>query len=206
MILATFKMLRLFLTNVPHQWWFLVVMVISFAFGVAYNEVYNTGLPVWAILYCAGDHLHHSLRHCGLASQRCAPVPRCSSVVSSQIQATTNSEVTLNVVSEIIAGYALPNRPVANMLFKCLSLAANPSEHALIVLRTACQCSPDGLSPTYSSNIFRWIRIDGSSGSVCLRHEAGPLHAHSTADALRGADGGLHLGLLRLSRCTRLAK
>lgn len=52
MILATFKMLRLFLTNVPHQWWFLVVMVISFAFGVAYNEVYNTGLPVWAMVFC----------------------------------------------------------------------------------------------------------------------------------------------------------
>jgi OPT family oligopeptide transporter len=34
------------------------------------------------------------------------------------IQATTNQEVTLNVVAELIVGYALPGRPIANMMFK----------------------------------------------------------------------------------------
>lgn len=34
------------------------------------------------------------------------------------IQATTNQKVGLNVITELIIGYALPGRPVAMMLFK----------------------------------------------------------------------------------------
>ena len=34
------------------------------------------------------------------------------------IQAITNQQITLNVVSELIAGYALPGRPVPMMMFK----------------------------------------------------------------------------------------
>jgi OPT family oligopeptide transporter len=34
------------------------------------------------------------------------------------IQATTNQQVGLNVISELIIGYALPSRPISMMLFK----------------------------------------------------------------------------------------
>jgi hypothetical protein len=34
------------------------------------------------------------------------------------IQAITNQQVGLNVITELIVGYALPGRPVAMMLFK----------------------------------------------------------------------------------------
>jgi OPT family oligopeptide transporter len=34
------------------------------------------------------------------------------------IQATTNMEVGLNVITELVIGYALPGRPIAMMLFK----------------------------------------------------------------------------------------
>jgi OPT family oligopeptide transporter len=34
------------------------------------------------------------------------------------VQATTNTTVGLNVITELVIGYALPNRPVAMMLFK----------------------------------------------------------------------------------------
>ena len=37
------------------------------------------------------------------------------------IQATTNVQVPLNVLSELIIGYALPGRPIAMMLFKTWS-------------------------------------------------------------------------------------
>ena len=36
------------------------------------------------------------------------------------IQAITNQQVGLNVIAELIVGYALPGRPVAMMLFKTL--------------------------------------------------------------------------------------
>ncbi|KAK4700336.1 hypothetical protein P7C70_g5914, partial [Phenoliferia sp. Uapishka_3] len=81
------------------DWWFLAVTLISLALGLAYNEVYKTQLPAWAIFFCLALGAIFIIP-CGI------------------IQATTNSEVTLNVISEIIAGYTLPNRPVANLLFK----------------------------------------------------------------------------------------
>lgn len=34
------------------------------------------------------------------------------------IQAITNQQIGLNVVTELIVGYALPGRPIAMMLFK----------------------------------------------------------------------------------------
>jgi OPT oligopeptide transporter protein len=34
------------------------------------------------------------------------------------IEATTNQQVGLNVITELIIGYALPDRPIAMMLFK----------------------------------------------------------------------------------------
>jgi hypothetical protein len=34
------------------------------------------------------------------------------------IQAITNQQVGLNVITELIIGYALPGRPVAMMMFK----------------------------------------------------------------------------------------
>lgn len=34
------------------------------------------------------------------------------------IQAITNQQIAINVIAELIAGYALPGRPVALMVFK----------------------------------------------------------------------------------------
>ena len=36
------------------------------------------------------------------------------------IQAITNQQVELNVITELVIGYALPGRPIAMMLFKTL--------------------------------------------------------------------------------------
>ncbi|KAJ5677306.1 OPT oligopeptide transporter [Penicillium maclennaniae] len=34
------------------------------------------------------------------------------------VYAITNTEVTNNVIAELIAGYAIPNQPIGNMIFK----------------------------------------------------------------------------------------
>ncbi|KAL8283601.1 hypothetical protein RQP46_005396 [Phenoliferia psychrophenolica] len=81
------------------EWWYLTILVISVVFGIVANEVYETQLPVWAIFLCLVLALVFTIP-CGI------------------ITAITNLEVTINVISELIAGYALPGRPIANMLFK----------------------------------------------------------------------------------------
>jgi len=40
------------------------------------------------------------------------------------IQAVSNSQVGLNVIAELICGYVLPGRPIANVYFKCYGYMA----------------------------------------------------------------------------------
>ena len=92
-----------------------------FVFGVVVIEVWETDLPVYgfllALLICAFCLVlrHHVLSsrvriHCVLAFVYTLPF--------SMIAATTNQSLGLNVITELIIGYALPGRPIAMMLFK----------------------------------------------------------------------------------------
>lgn len=85
------------------EWWFGIVLVFSIVLGIIANEVYHTQLPVWAIFF-------------GVAIAIIFTVP------VGIIAATTNVEVTMNVIGEIIGGYALPGRPLAVMTFKTYSV------------------------------------------------------------------------------------
>jgi len=70
-----------------------------FAFGVISIEVWETKFPVqWFILALV------------IAFFYVIPI--------GMIQAITNQQVGLNVITELIIGYALPGRPVAMMMFK----------------------------------------------------------------------------------------
>jgi OPT family oligopeptide transporter len=90
-------------------------------FGVVVIEVWKTDLPVWgfvlALLICAFCLVlrHHVLSsrvrtHCVLAFVYTLPF--------SMVAATANQSLGLNVITELIIGYALPGRPMAMMLFK----------------------------------------------------------------------------------------
>ena len=92
-----------------------------FVFGVVVIEVWKTDLPVWgfvlALLICAFDLAIVIVRflpefhiYCVLAFVYTLPL--------SVIQATTGFLPALNVITELIVGYALPGRPIAMMLFK----------------------------------------------------------------------------------------
>jgi hypothetical protein len=92
-----------------------------FVFGVVAIEVWDTQFPVWAfvlaLMICA---------FCLTVSERFLPASNYSfpflaavyTVPIGVIQAITNQQVGLNVITELIIGYALPGRPVAMMLFK----------------------------------------------------------------------------------------
>ncbi|PPR03986.1 hypothetical protein CVT24_008305 [Panaeolus cyanescens] len=81
------------------EWWYAVIFVTMFAFGIITIEVWDTKFPVqWFILALVIAFLY------------VIPI--------GMIQAITNQQVGLNVITELIIGYGLPGRPVAMMMFK----------------------------------------------------------------------------------------
>ena len=70
-----------------------------FVFGIISIEAWPTQFPVWAFFLSLV-----------VAFVFVVPI--------GMIQAITNQQVGLNVITELIIGYALPGRPVAMMMFK----------------------------------------------------------------------------------------
>ncbi|KAL6307856.1 OPT oligopeptide transporter [Sparassis latifolia] len=81
------------------EWWYAVILVAMFVFGVISIEVWHTDFPVWAFVL-------------SLVISFAYVVP------IGMIQAITNQQIGLNVITELIIGYALPGRPIAMMMFK----------------------------------------------------------------------------------------
>lgn len=70
-----------------------------FVFGIISIEVFPTQMPVWAFVLALI-----------IAFVYIIPI--------GMIQAITNQQVGLNVITELVIGYALPGRPIAMMMFK----------------------------------------------------------------------------------------
>ncbi|EIW77489.1 OPT oligopeptide transporter [Coniophora puteana RWD-64-598 SS2] len=81
------------------EWWYMIIFLAMFVFGIIVIEVWPTEFPVWGFVL--------SLI---IAFVYIVPI--------GMIQAITNQQVGLNVVTELIVGYALPGRPLAMMMFK----------------------------------------------------------------------------------------
>ncbi|KAF8315052.1 OPT-domain-containing protein [Clavulina sp. PMI_390] len=81
------------------QWFYAAIAAFSFAVGIVAIKVYDTLLPVWAFVLAIIIALFFAV-----------PI--------GMIQAITNTQVGLNVFTELIIGYMLPGRPVATMIFK----------------------------------------------------------------------------------------
>lgn len=79
--------------------WYLGLLAAAFVLACVSTLYFDTGFPVWGIFLA-------------VAFSFTLQVPL------GIIMAMTNSEITLNVVSELVAGYALAGRPIANMIFK----------------------------------------------------------------------------------------
>ncbi|KAJ7462813.1 glutathione transporter [Mycena galericulata] len=87
--------------EVPN-WWYYLVAVFSAIFIFVAIEIFPTRLPIWAAAV-------------GLLISSIAAVPLA------MLQAISNQNVALQVVEEMIAGYAFPGRPVANIVFKAIA-------------------------------------------------------------------------------------
>ncbi|KAJ6626902.1 OPT oligopeptide transporter protein-domain-containing protein [Mycena sp. CBHHK59/15] len=83
-------------------WWYIIVGVLSTIFIFIAIEIFPTRLPIWAAALA-------------LIISMLAAIPLA------MLQAITNQHVALQVMEEMIAGYALPGRPVANIVFKAIA-------------------------------------------------------------------------------------
>lgn len=93
------------------RWWYIGLGVISFALGVLGIEICDTKLPVWGLIVA-------------LLLSMLFLVPL------GIVQAISNQQFTLHVLAEVIAGFALPGRPLAGMVFK--AFASNTTSQALV--------------------------------------------------------------------------
>ncbi|KAI9373031.1 OPT oligopeptide transporter protein-domain-containing protein [Aspergillus egyptiacus] len=81
-------------------WWFGLVTVLMFVLSVVTSEVWETGLPAWAVLLAFILPIIYFI-----------PV----GIIKALTNITSNQ---LNLITEFIGGYAFLGKPVANMTFK----------------------------------------------------------------------------------------
>ncbi|PWN27910.1 OPT-domain-containing protein [Jaminaea rosea] len=94
------KMMRRY--NEAPYWWYGIVGVLSIVLAIICAEVYDTGLPVWALLIAL-------------------IIPIVYYLPSGFIYALTGTQIGVNLVSELVAGYALPSKSLPNMMVKLYS-------------------------------------------------------------------------------------
>ncbi|EDR06311.1 oligopeptide transporter [Laccaria bicolor S238N-H82] len=81
------------------DWYYACIFVITFVFACICIKVWPTQMPIWALLIALL-----------IATFYVIPI--------GMIQAITNRQVGLNVITELIAGFMMPGNPTANMIFK----------------------------------------------------------------------------------------
>jgi len=84
------------------EWWYGALWVAFTAIGFASVLAYPTQLPWWGFIVS-----------CFIAFVFILPL--C------MIKGITNIQLSLNVLSPFLAGYMIPGRPIANMVFKIFS-------------------------------------------------------------------------------------
>ncbi|KAG0346586.1 hypothetical protein BG004_001340 [Podila humilis] len=92
-----FKLMQVY-KEVP-EWWYLSLFGVMVGLAIMTCEVWDYGLPWWCVLLAVGISAIFSL-----------PI--------GLIQAVTNQQPGLNILTEFVVGYILPGRPIANVTFK----------------------------------------------------------------------------------------
>lgn len=82
------------------EWWYYVLYVVLFALSMVTVLYWKTHLTWWAFIVCM-------------------ILPVIFLVPIGMVQAITNWQIGLNVITEFMVGYMLPGRPIAVMIFKC---------------------------------------------------------------------------------------
>ncbi|KAJ7083662.1 OPT oligopeptide transporter protein-domain-containing protein [Mycena belliarum] len=81
------------------DWYYACIFIITFVFACVCIECWDTGMTIWALLVALCVALVYVI-----------PV--------GMIQAVTNWQIGINVITELLVGFMLPGRPVAMMIFK----------------------------------------------------------------------------------------
>ncbi|KAF9354442.1 hypothetical protein BGX26_007721 [Mortierella sp. AD094] len=84
------------------QAWYAIFYVLMLALSLFVISEYSLGLPWWGLIV-------------GVAFGWALTLPVCA------MQAITGFSPGLNIITELICGYMLPGKPIANMTFKCYS-------------------------------------------------------------------------------------
>ena len=92
------------------QLWYGILGISALIVLIVVVAVYPTQLPIWALFLALF-----------LAAVLSVPL--------GMLQAVTNQQITTQVIDELICGYMLPGRPVANMIFKATAFV--PSNQAV---------------------------------------------------------------------------
>ncbi|EKM81282.1 hypothetical protein AGABI1DRAFT_119764 [Agaricus bisporus var. burnettii JB137-S8] len=85
------------------DWWYLSSFCVFFSLAVVAVEVWDTGVPVWALVLAV-------------------ILPVIYVLPSGFIYAMTGQGINLNILAQIIPGTLLPGNPLANMVFKAYSV------------------------------------------------------------------------------------
>ncbi|KAG0005143.1 hypothetical protein BGZ80_010275 [Entomortierella chlamydospora] len=97
------KMMSIY-PEVP-QIWYAIFYIIMLALSIFVCEEYKLQLPWWGVILAAAIGWIMSLPICAM-------------------QAITGFSPGLNIITELICGYMLPGKPLANMTFKCYGYMA----------------------------------------------------------------------------------
>ncbi|KAJ7189563.1 OPT oligopeptide transporter protein-domain-containing protein [Mycena pura] len=85
------------------DWWYLLSFCVFFSLAIIAMEVWHTDVPIWALILSLA-------------------LPIIYVLPSGFIYAMTGTEITLNILAQIIPGSLLPGNPLANMIFKAYSV------------------------------------------------------------------------------------
>ncbi|KAI0251736.1 OPT oligopeptide transporter [Lactifluus subvellereus] len=81
------------------DWWYLTIFLTTFLFGIVAIEVWKTQSPVWAFVLALLISFVYTI-----------PI--------GVVRANTNLRIGLDVITELIIGFALPGHPITMMVFK----------------------------------------------------------------------------------------
>lgn len=88
------------------QWWYMIILVLSIILGILCIKLYPTETPVWTIIVAVV-----------LGIVFLIPIGLMESI--------TNTSIGINVLTELIAGYALPGNGTAMMIMKAFGYNTN---------------------------------------------------------------------------------
>jgi OPT family oligopeptide transporter len=83
------------------MWWYGIIGIVTLTFLCTAIKIVPTQLPIWAVII-------------GILLSLILSIPL------SMLQAITNQTFPMQVMYELVAGYMLPGRPIANTIFKTI--------------------------------------------------------------------------------------